>query len=46
MLRFVAAKYGPVTGFYLGNMQAVVITDFNVLKGKGLSFPGVICIFI
>jgi hypothetical protein len=39
MLRYVASKYGPVAGIYLGSKPAVVITDFDVLKGMNTFIP-------
>ena len=36
-LRRLVQEYGPVTGFYIGNQKAVVITDFDILKGKTLT---------
>ena len=26
-------KYGPVTGFFMGSKPAVIVADFNTLKG-------------
>jgi hypothetical protein len=37
MMRYVSSKYGPVSGIYLGKQPAVIITDFNILKGSGLN---------
>jgi hypothetical protein len=34
MMRYVSSKYGPVSGIYLGKQPAVIITDFNILKGS------------
>jgi len=33
MARYAVAKYGPVTGIYLGKIPAVFIADFNTVKG-------------
>lgn len=33
-LKYVANKYGPVSGIFLGNMPAVIISDYNLIKGK------------
>ena len=30
----VVKKYGPVTGLYFGSKPAVIIADFDILKGK------------
>jgi hypothetical protein len=32
-LKFVVDKWGPVAGFYLGAQPAIVIADFNIVKG-------------
>ena len=34
MARHTVAKYGPVSGIYLGKIPAVIIADFNILKGS------------
>ena len=31
--RYVSKKYGPVSGVFLGKQQAVIVTDYNVVKG-------------
>jgi hypothetical protein len=27
-------KYGPVTGFFLGNKPIIIVADYAILKGK------------
>jgi hypothetical protein len=36
-LKFVVDKWGPVAGFYLGAQPAIVIADFNIVKGIRLT---------
>jgi len=33
-IRALVEKYGKVSGVYFGNQPAVVIADYNILKGK------------
>jgi hypothetical protein len=33
-MRYAADKYGPITGIFLGNMPAVIISDYSIIKGK------------
>ena len=34
MLINVVDKFGPVSGIYLGSLPAVIISDYNILKGQ------------
>ena len=36
--RYVSKKYGPVSGVFLGKQQAVIVTDYNVVKGASSIF--------
>lgn len=32
--RYMVDKYGPITGVYFGSHPAVIITDYEIVKGK------------
>jgi hypothetical protein len=33
-IKFVAEKYGPVCGLYLGNEPAIILSEYNIIKGQ------------
>jgi len=33
-MKYVVEKYGPVSGIFMGSKPALIISDFNILKGK------------
>jgi hypothetical protein len=32
-MKYVAEKYGPVAGIFLGNKPTIIISDYNIIKG-------------
>jgi len=32
--RYVVDKYGPISGIYFGSLPAVVISDYEIVKGN------------
>ena len=33
-MKYAADKYGPVSGIFLGNIPAVIISDYSIIKGE------------